>query len=233
MRLDFLKGLLSDDAQGCKIFTSSYAARVENFRSYDAISNDIIQRWTYSFVPDVEWFKNSEPNLERQHIYRASEVVGQSKFGSFTVIGSGTTIGYQTTISNSVVGEGCSTGSNVTIDGCYIWHNVTIEDGCELKHAIVCDGVILKAGAVLEPGVVLSFKVVIGEQFVVPSYSKVSLLRQPIKQDSDDEELNYTNSSSGMADNSLIAVSANTGNLSEMDGCATSEVGCGGVGFIS
>lgn len=43
-------------------------------------------------------------------------------------------------------------------------------------------------------------QVVIGEQFVVPAYSKVSLLRQPINQDSD-EELEYADDS-GVADNS-------------------------------
>ncbi|KAK1376175.1 eIF-2B GDP-GTP exchange factor subunit epsilon [Heracleum sosnowskyi] len=235
MRNDFVKGLLFDDAQGFKIFTydicSGYAARVDNIRSYDAISKDIIRKWTYPSVPDV-LFENSETNLGRERMFRASEVVGQSQIGPLTVIGSGTIIGNKTTISKSVVGGGCTIGSNVTIDGCYIWNNVTIEDGCELKHAIVCDGVILKAGAVLEPGVVLSFKVVIGEKFVVPSYSKVSLLRQPIMQDSDDEELNYTDGSSGIAVNTPTADGANMGSLPEMDACATSEVGSNGVGFI-
>ena len=41
-------------------------------------------------------------------------------------------------------------------------------------------------------------QVVIGEQFVVPAYSKVSLLRQPINQDSD-KELEYADDSSGVA----------------------------------
>lgn len=44
-------------------------------------------------------------------------------------------------------------------------------------------------------------QVVVGEQFVVPAYSKVSLLQQPIRQDSD-EELEYADNSSGIADNS-------------------------------
>ncbi|KAL8090381.1 uncharacterized protein LOC141697203 [Apium graveolens] len=237
IRRHFLKGLLQDDIMGYKIFTyeirSSYAARIDNYRSYDAISKDIIQRWTYPLVPDVQFFKNSATKLERQGMYRASEI-GQSRsaqIGPCTVIGNGTTIGNKTAISNSVVGEGCSIGSNVTIEGCYIWHNVIVEDGCRLKHAIVCDGVILKAGAVLEPGVVLSFKVVIGEQFVVPAYSKVSLLRQPINQDSD-EELEYADDSSGVADNSPMANGAITNDLSELEVCATSEVGKDGAGFI-
>ena len=61
---------------GYKIFTheiqSSYAARIDNFRSYDTISKDIIQRWTYPFVPDVMFFGNSSTKLERQGMYRAS-----------------------------------------------------------------------------------------------------------------------------------------------------------------
>lgn len=55
-----------------KIYTheihSSYAARLDNFRSYDTISKDIIQRWTFPFVPDVM----SAIRLERQGMYRAS-----------------------------------------------------------------------------------------------------------------------------------------------------------------
>lgn len=61
---------------GYKIFTheiySSYAARVDNYRSYDTISKDIIQRWTYPLVPDVQFLQNSLTKLERQGTYRAS-----------------------------------------------------------------------------------------------------------------------------------------------------------------
>ncbi|KAL0449773.1 UNVERIFIED_CONTAM: Translation initiation factor eIF-2B subunit epsilon [Sesamum latifolium] len=156
---------------GYKIFTheihSSYAARIDNYRSYDTVSKDIIQRWTYPLVPDVQFFGNCVTKLERQGTYRASDIglSRSAKIGPFTVIGSGTTIGNYTEVSNSVIGEGCVIGSNVSIDGCYIWDKVTIEDGCKLKHAIVCDGVVMKSGAVLEAGVVLSFKVFLPRVF--------------------------------------------------------------------
>ena len=84
---------------------------------------------------------------------------GNAKIGPFTLVGKGTTIGNNSKVSNSVIGEGCKIGSNVSIEGSYIWNNVTVEDGCELKHAILCDGVVMKAGSTLEPGVILSFKV--------------------------------------------------------------------------
>ncbi|MBA0602643.1 hypothetical protein Gorai_002816 [Gossypium raimondii] len=201
LRRHFVKGLLVDDIMGYKIFTheihSSYAARIDNFRSYDTISKDIIQRWTYPFVPDV-LCGSSAIKVERQGTYRASDVTlsRSAQLGSFIFIGQGTKIGNDTKISHSVIGERCTIGSNVTIEGSYIWNNVTIEDGCQLRNAIVCDGVILKSGAVLQPGVILSFKVVVGQQFVVPAYSKVSLLQQPTQQDSD-EELEYADSTSG------------------------------------
>ncbi|KAL3649373.1 hypothetical protein CASFOL_005776 [Castilleja foliolosa] len=243
LRRHFVKGLLVDDIMGYKIFTheihSSYAARVDNYRSYDTISKDIIQRWTYPLVPDVQFFGNCVTKLERQGVYRASDVElsRSAKIGPFTVIGSDSSVGNYTQVSNSVIGEGCIIGSNVSIDGCYIWDKVTIEDGCKLKHAIVCDGVIIKSGAVVEAGVVLSFKVIIGRGFVVPAYSKVSLLQQPVKQDSD-EELEYADNSSGYME--IASISNTPENLEEEMRAelpdsqiqAASEVGNGGVGYI-
>ncbi|XP_048433086.1 translation initiation factor eIF-2B subunit epsilon isoform X2 [Pyrus x bretschneideri] len=236
---------LHNDKQimGYKIFTheihSSYAARIDNFRSYDTVSKDIIQRWTYPLVPDVKFFGNSSIKLERQGMYRASDIglSRSAQIGPFTVIGSGTKIGNNTKITNSVIGEGCSIGSNVSIEGSYIWDNATIEDGCKLRHAIVCDGVIMKSGAVLEPGVVLSFKVVIGQKFIVPSYSKVSRLQQPTKLDSDDE-LEYADNSSGIAEMSSITPTVDklneetTNQRMETQCWPKSELGTGGAGYV-
>nr|GLL39516.1 translation initiation factor eIF-2B subunit epsilon-like [Ipomoea trifida]GMD55934.1 translation initiation factor eIF-2B subunit epsilon-like [Ipomoea batatas] len=237
LRRHFVKGLLLDDIMGYKIFTheihSSYAARIDNFKSYDTVSKDIIQRWTYPLVPDVQFFGNSATKLERRGVYRASEVKQSrsAKIGSFTVIGNNTSIGNNTEISNSVIGEGCIIGSHVKIDGCYIWNNVTIEDGCKLKHAIVCDGVIMKSAGVLDPGVVLSFKVVVGQHFLVPAYSKVSLLPQPIKQDSD-EELEYADNSSAISSTSDKMNEDTRTEPLNLQHCAAFQVGNGGVGYI-
>ncbi|KAK8546463.1 hypothetical protein V6N13_067685 [Hibiscus sabdariffa] len=233
LRRHFVKGLLVDDIMGYKIFTheihSSYAARIDNFRSYDTISKDIIQRWTYPFVPDI-LCGSSAIKVERQGAYRASDVTlsRSAHIGSFTFIGQGTKIGNDTKISHSVVGEGCTIGSNVTIEGSYIWNNVTIEDGCQLRHAIVCDGVIMRSGAVLQPGVILSFKVVVGQQFVVPAYSKVSLLQQPTQQDSD-EELEYADNTSGTGE--LRSDKLNGDIATDLSETAY-ELGTGGVGYI-
>ncbi|KAG4916907.1 hypothetical protein JHK87_054464 [Glycine soja] len=151
--------------------------------------------------------------------------------GPFTVIGSDTKIGNNTKISNSVIGEGCKIGSNVIIEGCYIWDYIIIEDGCKLQHAIICDGVTIKSGAVLEPGVILSFKVVVGPEFVVPPYSKVSLFQQPIEEDSD-EELEYADSTSvigSQVDKSDVEIASQ---VLETHFSPASELGMGGAGHV-
>ncbi|KAK1298706.1 hypothetical protein QJS10_CPB14g01256 [Acorus calamus] len=244
LRRHFVKGLLVDDVMGYKIFTheiqSTYAARVDNFRSYDTISKDIIQRWTYPFVPDIQFFGNCPiVKLERQGLYRAPEIIQShsTRIHPFSLVGNATIIGNNSTILNSVIGHGCSIGHNVSIKGCFIWDNVTIEDDCKLDYAIVCDGAYIKAGAVLEAGVILSFKVLVGQQVVVPAYSKVSLLPQPTKQDSD-EELEYADGSSGIMENqpiaSMIGVDDedHTFDISDAQFCGISEVGSSGAGHI-
>lgn len=65
---------------GYKIFVheihSDYAARIDNFRSYDTVSKDIIHRWTYPLVPDVMNFGHTVTKLERQGMYRALGMAG-------------------------------------------------------------------------------------------------------------------------------------------------------------
>lgn len=61
---------------GYKIFTheinGSYAARVDNFKSYDTVSKDILQRWTYPLVPNAQSFgKCGQVLLEREGIYKS------------------------------------------------------------------------------------------------------------------------------------------------------------------
>ncbi|KAJ3672141.1 hypothetical protein LUZ60_006862 [Juncus effusus] len=240
LRKHFVKGLLLDDIMGKKIYTyeieAGYAGRVDNFRSYDAVSKDVIQRWPFPLVPDVIYVGGREKvRLQRNGVYKAPDVVlsSSSTIGPNSAIGSSTTIGSNSTISNSVIGENCVIGKNVVIEGCYIWDDVVIEDGCRLSHAVVCDGVCLRNGVILEPGVILSFKVEVGQNIKIPAYSKVSLLPQPSKQDSD-EELEYADSTTGVIDSPSIA-SISPRNVEHMHASfetESQEAGISGVGFI-
>jgi len=243
LRRHFVKGLLVDDIMGYKLYThelrSGYAARIDNFRSYDTVSKDVIQRWTYPMVPDVISNRDcSESRLHRQGIYKASDVTlsHSAQIGANSVVGSATSIGDHCKVLNSVIGEGCKIGKNVLINGSYVWDNVIIEDGCKVSNSLVCDGVHLKAGAIVEPGCVLSFNVEVGKNVVVPAHSKVSLLPQPSNEDSD-EELEYADTNSGVTESPSFSSMRSNGDQatvpSEEDESGTSEIGtCGVVGYI-
>ncbi|KAG2662455.1 hypothetical protein PVAP13_1KG538800 [Panicum virgatum] len=223
LRRHFVKGLLVDDIMG----------------SYDTVSKDVIQRWTYPMVPDVISNRDcSESRLHRQGIYKASDVTlsHSAQIGASSVVGSATSIGDHCKVLNSVIGEGCKIGKNVLINGSYVWDNVIIEDGCKVSNSLVCDGVHLKAGAIVEPGCVLSFNVEVGKNVVVPAHSKVSLLPQPSNEDSD-EELEYADTNSGVTESTPFSSMRSNGDQatvpSEEDESGTSKIGtCGVVGYI-
>ncbi|KAK3132676.1 hypothetical protein QOZ80_6AG0526120 [Eleusine coracana subsp. coracana] len=213
LRRHFVKGLLVDDIMGYKIYTheihSSYAARIDNFRSYDT------------------------------GIYKASDVIlsHSAQIGANSVVGSATNIGDHCKISNSVIGEGCKIEKNVVINGSYIWDNVIIEDGCKVNYSLICDGVHLRAGAVVEFGSILSFKVEVGKNVTIPAHSKVSLLPQPSNEDSD-EELEYADTSSGVTDSPSLSSTRSNGDQvtapsEEEDSGTSDETGTSGVvGYI-
>ncbi|KAL6635325.1 hypothetical protein ACP70R_027996 [Stipagrostis hirtigluma subsp. patula] len=243
LRRHFVKGLLVDDIMGYKIYThkihSSYAARIDNFRSYDTVSKDIIQRWTYPMVPDVLSTGNSHGNrLHRQGIYKAPDVTlsHSSQIGANSVIGSATIIGDHCRVLNSVIGEGCKIGKHVLIEGSYIWNNVIIEDGCKVSNSLICDDVHLRTGAIVEPGSILSFEVEVGKNVAVPAYSKVSLQSQPKNEDSD-EELEYADTNSGITDSPPFSSMRNNADQATVssaeDDPEASEAGTHGViGYI-
>ena len=54
------------------------------------------------------------------------------------------------------------------VHGCYIWDDVTIEDGCVLRNAIVCDGVTVHANTTVQERTILSWN-------VSPCYGGVSV----------------------------------------------------------
>ncbi|EFH60572.1 hypothetical protein ARALYDRAFT_477461, partial [Arabidopsis lyrata subsp. lyrata] len=99
LRCDFVEGVLADDITGFKIFTheisSCYAARIENFRSYDMVSKDIIQRRTFPYVPDMKLSGNCSLKLGRQGSYKASDAIRSPSVhvGDSSVIGHAKKIG--------------------------------------------------------------------------------------------------------------------------------------------
>ncbi|PRT57051.1 Translation initiation factor eIF-2B subunit epsilon [Wickerhamiella sorbophila] len=159
LRRDFVNGILTSDLLGKAIYahilTDDYAARVESFRTYDAVSRDVIGRYAYPLVVD----SRGTYVYRKGHIYVQNNVVlsQSSHIGRNTVIGRNTKVGSNTVITNSVIGRNCTIGDSVVLKDAYIWDDVTIHDNVKITESLVGSNAIVGAGAVLNPGVIVGF----------------------------------------------------------------------------
>ena len=107
IRQEFVTNLVAEEEEGLqsKIYAhllgpSEYAARVHDFSTYAAISQDLLKRWCYPVVPDnlpSGYEREQHYALERRFLYRerkgrsrmerSSEVIGPGMIGSHCVIG--------------------------------------------------------------------------------------------------------------------------------------------------
>lgn len=169
-RKHFLYGVLKDyELNGKTIHThiikDHYAARVRNLKAYDAVSKDVVSRWTYPLCPDTNLLRGHTYELRKGNLYQEQGVMlaRSCVIGRRTVIGQGTSIGDKTTVTNTVLGRNCKIGKNVVLDGAYVWDGAVIGDGTEVRQAIVADGVVVGNRCKIEPGVLLSYGVKIAD----------------------------------------------------------------------
>ncbi|XP_044770639.1 translation initiation factor eIF-2B subunit epsilon isoform X2 [Neomonachus schauinslandi] len=132
-RDDFVRGLLvNEEILGNQIHmhvtTREYGARVSNLHMYAAVCADVIRRWVYPLTPEANFTDNTTQSCthSRHNIYRGPEVsLGHGSILEENVLlGSGTVIGSNCFITNSVIGPGCHIGDNVVLDQAYLWRGV-------------------------------------------------------------------------------------------------------------
>ena len=144
-------------------------------------------------VPDTNITDTTTYAFKRGHVYKESNVVlsRSCSIGTCVVLGSGTVVGENSSIRNSVIGRNCRIGDNVKIEGSYIWDNCVIESNCSLERSILAYGVILKSHVQVSKGCVLDQQVVIGSEVRLPPFSKISRMPQGPSDDSQDESADY------------------------------------------
>ncbi|CEI69915.1 unnamed protein product [Fusarium venenatum] len=179
-RKNFLHGVLKDwELNGKMIYTEiceeGYAARASNLQQYDAVSRDVLDRWTYPFIPEC----NIVPKQSYQrHIHGV--VAEQGAFYandaklSNSIIGRDSNIGSGSTISNSIIGRDCKIGANVVLVNSYVWDDTTIEDGAKIYQSIVADSAVIGKNASIPEGSLISFGVNVSEGATLPKETAVS-----------------------------------------------------------
>lgn len=174
-RKNFLHGVLKDwELNGklihAEVLEGGYAARAHNLQQYDAVSRDVLGRWTYPLVPDSNLVEGHVYQLPRRGVCLEDGVlIAQGASITNAVIGRTTGLGNGSTVVNSVIGRRCKIGDNVRIEDSYIWDDVTIGDGASVKRSVLADSVAVGRGASIPEGSLISFGVHVGDGIQLPA----------------------------------------------------------------
>ncbi|KAH7382805.1 nucleotide-diphospho-sugar transferase [Cadophora sp. MPI-SDFR-AT-0126] len=184
-RRHFLHGVLKDyELNGKTIHTEvveeHYAARVFNLQSYEAVSKDVLGRWTYPLVPDSNLLAGQSYRFERGGLCKENGVIlaRTCKVGKRTVIGKDTSIGDGSVVSNSIIGRRCHIGKNVTIHNAYIWDDVVVGDGSTVERAIVASEASVGRNCKVQQGALISYRVRIADNQEVKENSRITCAKR-------------------------------------------------------
>ncbi|CAK5264263.1 unnamed protein product [Mycena citricolor] len=196
IRRDFVHGVLTSDLLMkniyCYVAEDGYAARVKDTKSYDAISKDILSRWTFPLVPD--------DNHPGGHVYQHSRgnkyfpadnsvtLARSSKIGNNTLIGAATRVHDNVEITGSVIGRNCVIGAGSVIEGAYIFDGTVIGANCYIKRSIVGAGVTIKDKTRIEKGCLVGDGVVVGPLASLDSFERLSKRREQGETYASDDE---------------------------------------------
>ncbi|KAM0348359.1 hypothetical protein ACHAPU_004327 [Fusarium lateritium] len=179
-RKNFLHGVLKDwELNGKMIFTEicdeGYAARASNLQQYDSVSRDVLDRWTYPFIPEC--------NIVPKQSYQRHMHGVVAEHGAFyandahisnSIIGRDSNIGSGSNISNSIIGRDCKIGANVVLVDSFIWDDTTIEDGTRIYRSIVADSVTIGKNSSIFEGGLVSSGVTVSENTSLPKDTAIS-----------------------------------------------------------
>jgi translation initiation factor eIF-2B subunit epsilon len=184
-RRHFLHGVLKDyELNGKTIHTEivddHYAARAFNLQSYEAVSKDVLARWTYPLVPDSNLVDGQSYKYESGGLCKEDGVIlaRTCKAGKRTVLGKDTSIGDGSQVSDSIIGRRCVIGKNVTIKNSFIWDDVAIGDGATVERAIIANEAVIGKECHVQPGALISYKVKIAAGTTVRKGARITRAKQ-------------------------------------------------------
>ncbi|KAI0256752.1 nucleotide-diphospho-sugar transferase [Lactifluus subvellereus] len=186
IRRDFVHGVLTSDLLMkniyCYVAKEGYAARVQDTRSYDAISKDILSRWTFPLVPD-----DNHPGDHAYDHLRGNKYIPKDnsvvlsrtcKIGNNTLIGPSTHVHDEAQVIASTIGARCSIGAGTVLRNAYIFDDVTIGPNCTLESCIVGAGVRIGESSRIARGSLVADGVKLGQGTVLRPFERVSRRKQ-------------------------------------------------------
>ncbi|KAJ1925397.1 translation initiation factor eIF-2B epsilon subunit, GEF [Tieghemiomyces parasiticus] len=180
LRRDFVTGILGSEVLDSTFYLHSigreYAARVQNGQLYDAVSRDVIARWTFPMVPESNLQEGNEYIHKRNHVYQEPGIkLGRTcTLERNLVVGRGTRIGEHAHLADSTLGRGCVVGDHAHVTGAYLLDHVTVADHCRVERSILGRNVNVLSGCTVGTGCLLGDGVIVGPDAHLPPFTRLT-----------------------------------------------------------
>ncbi|KAI9481984.1 nucleotide-diphospho-sugar transferase [Coemansia mojavensis] len=183
MRRDFIHGILESDILSKTIYahvlegtSAGYAASVTDTAAYDAISRDMIGRWTYPLCPDNNPSTGAEYSYHRGAVYKASSVRldRQSRVEHHVILGANTHVANFSCISDSVLGQQCLIGEQSTVRGSYLFAGVKVGQNVAIEQSILGERVTVLDNVTIGRGCLIGDDVTIGPNITIPPFTRIA-----------------------------------------------------------
>ncbi|KAJ1964420.1 translation initiation factor eIF-2B epsilon subunit, GEF [Dipsacomyces acuminosporus] len=193
---------------------SGYAAGITDTAAYDAISRDLIGRWTYPLCPDSNPVDGPAYSYYRGAVYKSSSVVlgRESCVEHHVVLGPNCSVADFASVSDSVLGSGCRINEHAVIRGSYIFGDSKVGKDSVVESSILGERVTILDNVVIERGCVIGDDVTIGPNIRVKAFTRIARRKRQInaefsddgfsadEDDADDEEFASSGSEDGDID---------------------------------
>ena len=167
---EILESDLVDSTIYMETLLEGMAARAFSPHMFLTLSNMVLSRWFYPLLPPSKYFKHSLNN-----VYRAQDsVVGKgTKLLEDVLIGQGTVVGGNASLSETTLGRKCNIGNNCVLSNCVLEDGVTVGNGVMLSNCIIGRGAIIPSGVKIGEKVILGAEVELGEGVTIPDGSRM------------------------------------------------------------
>ncbi|XP_026674686.1 translation initiation factor eIF-2B subunit epsilon [Ceratina calcarata] len=164
---DFIRGvLMNEEILNSRVYwqqlnPEDHSLPIVSWNMYHTLNRDILNRHSFPLTPNGVPFLNDFIQMPRTtYKHRTATLAKGCRLEKDSVLSRNSTVGNDTCIARSVIGDHCSVGSNVTIKNAYVLPNNTIEDNCTITNSVIFSNCSMRSGVrlsgcILCPGTIV------------------------------------------------------------------------------
>ncbi|KAI9633264.1 nucleotide-diphospho-sugar transferase, partial [Dioszegia hungarica] len=153
-----------------------YIERVRDTRTYGEITRDVLHRWAFPLAPDLNEPGGTQYELRAGNVYIARDNVMLSRTTTIrgpALIGPASSLQSNTSILRSTLGTLTTLGPNSSITDSYIFDNVLVGSHCHLDNCIIGKDVVIADDVTVGRGALVGDGVKLGKGVQVPPWTRV------------------------------------------------------------